>query len=120
VLRRAARRIALICAAIVVATVAVSVLLGLAAGGSLQRAVAVGFYVAGAVLLVGCFVVGARGPLRGVSRSGETVPLLAARGVRRATSDERLEASRVAILLFFLGLLQIVLGGLVDPTHRMF
>ena len=63
---------------------------------------------------------GVRGPLRGASRDGETVPLLGARRVRRATADERSEAARTSILLFFLGLSQIVLGGLFDPAHRLF
>lgn len=79
-----------------------------------------GFYVAGVVLLVGCFVFGVRGPLRGVSSSGETVPVLGARRIRRATTDERSESTRTAILLFFLGLSQIALGGLLDPTHNLF
>jgi hypothetical protein len=120
VLRRAARRIATIYAAILGGTVVLSALVGLAAGANLQRSIAIGLYVAGVTLLVGCFVVGARGPLRGVSHSGDTVPLVGARRVRRATEDERSEASRTAILLFVLGLTVVVLGALVDPAHRTF
>jgi hypothetical protein len=93
---------------------------GLAAGASVARSVAVGLYVVGAVFLVGCFVVGARGPLRGSGRGGESVPLLGARRVRRASSEERSEASRTAVLLFVLGLTLIVLGSLLDPAHRAF
>lgn len=119
-LRQAARRLAVIFAAIVAATVVVSLLLGLAAGASAARSVAVGFYVAGALLLVGCFVVGARGPLRGVSGEGETVPLFGAKRVRRATSDERMEASVTAILLFAAGLVLVVLGSVFDPSHSAF
>jgi hypothetical protein len=120
VLRRAARRIALIYAGIVGGTVVLSALLGVAAGADVRRSIAIGLYIAGAALLVGCFVVGVRGPLRGVSRSGETVPLVGARRVRRATEDERTEASRTAILLFVLGLTVILLGALADPAHRTF
>jgi len=120
VLRQAARRIAIGYLAVLGATVVVSLLFALAAGADLQRALAVGLYVVGAAFLVGCFVVGARGPLRGVSREGDTVPLIGARGIRRATGDERLDATRTAILLFVLGLSYVVLGGLFDPAHKIF
>jgi hypothetical protein len=120
VLRQAVRRILLIYGIVFGGTVVVALLFGLAAGGDLQRAVAVGLYLAGAAFLVGCFVVGARGPLRGVSREGDTVPLVGAHGVRRATGDERLDATKTAILLFLLGLSLVVIGSAFDPTHRMF
>jgi len=120
VLREAARRIAVLSGVVVGVTVLASALLGLASGGSIQRAIAVGFYVAGAVLLAGCFVTGVRGPLRGVSKSGDTASALGARRVRRATPDERTEMTRTSILLFFLGMFQIVLGGLFDPTRSLF
>lgn len=115
---RAARRIGLIYAGIVGGTIVVSLLIGLAAGGSLLHAVAVGLYVVGAMFLLGCFVTGVRGPLRGVSRTGETVPLVGARGVRRASVFERLESTKISLLLFALGFSLIVLGALLDPAHR--
>jgi len=114
------RRLAIIAAVVLGGTVAVSALLGIAAGSSVARAVSVGLYVLGAVLLVGCFLFGARGPLRGMSRTGETVPMLGARGVRRATGDERSEATRTALLLFAAGIVVIVLGSLIDPAHSTF
>ena len=40
--------------------------------------------------------------------------------MRRATADERTEASRTAILLFALGLVLVVLGSVIDPAHRAF
>lgn len=120
VLLQAARRLAIIYGAILVGTVVLSALLGLAAGASLARSIAVGLYVVGAVFLVGCFVVGARGPLRGSGRGGESVPVVGARRLRRATADERTESSRTAILLFVLGLTLVVLGSLLDPAHRAF
>jgi hypothetical protein len=40
--------------------------------------------------------------------------------VRRATTDERTEASRTAILLFVMGLSLIILGSLIDPSHKAF
>lgn len=120
VLLQGARRLAIIYGAILAGTVALSALLGLAAGASIARSIAVGLYVVGAVFLVGCFVVGARGPLRGSGQSGESAPLLGARRLRRATADERTESSRTSILLFVLGLTLVVLGSLVDPAHSAF
>jgi len=117
-LRSAARRLAPIYGAVLGGTVILSLLFGLAAGTDLRRSVAVGLYLAGAAFLVGCFVIGARGPLRGVSQSGETVPLIGAHGIRRASGEERLDATRTAILLFVLGLSFVVLGSLLDPAHR--
>jgi len=120
VLRGGARRIALLYGGLIATAVAVSAFFGLATGSSVARAVAVGLYVAGALLLVGCFVTGARGPLRGVSRTGETVPLMGARGVRKATPDERSDAARTSLLLFGMGLGLIVIAALVDPSRRAF
>ena len=115
-----ARRIALAYGAIIAGTIALSALLGLAAGASVSRSIAVGLYLAGALLLVGCFLVGVRGPLRGVSKTGDVVPVVGARRVRRATGDERNEAARTSILLFLLVLGLVVLGSLIDPAHRTF
>lgn len=114
------RRIAMIYAAVIGGVLVLSLLLGLAAGSNILRAMAVGLYLAGAALLVGCFIFGVRGPLRGVSREGDVVPVAGARRIRRATGDERSEAARTSILLFVLGLGLIVLGSLIDPAHRSF
>lgn len=116
----AVRRIAIFYLAVLGAAVSVSLLLGLAAHAHLQRAVAVGCYALGAVCLVGCLAFGIRGPLRGVSSSGETVPLVAARGVRKATGRERLDATHTSLLLFALGISYVVIGALLDPAHRAF
>ena len=114
------RRLAIIYLAVLGGTVVLSALIGLALGASVLRSISVGLYLAGAVLFLGCFVTGARGPLRGVNREGETVPLMGARSVRRASSDERSEAARTSILLFALGLTLVVLGALLDPAHKTF
>ena len=101
-------------------TVAVSVLIGFLVGSSLARAVSVGLYGAGVGLLAGCFVVGARGPLRGVNRTGETVPVFGARRVRRATGQERSDSVQTALFLFALGLVLLVVAALIDPAHQAF
>lgn len=119
-LRQGLRRLAIVFAAIVGVTVIVAALLGLAAGASVLRAIAIGLYIDGIALLGLCFVVGARGPLRGVSREGETVPLMGASGVRRASGDERSEATRTALALFVFGVVIVILGSLIDPGHKAF
>ena len=119
-LLRAARRMAIILGTITGVTVAVSVLIGLLVGSSLARAVSVGLYAAGVALLAGCFVVGARGPLRGVNRTGETVPVFGARRVRRATGQERSDSVQTALFLFALGLVLLVVAALIDPAHQAF
>jgi hypothetical protein len=120
VLLAGARRIATTYGAIVGVVVVVSALFALATGSGVLRAIALGLYVAGAVMLLGCFIMGVRGPLRGESREGEVVPLIGARRVRRATGDERSESARTSVLLFFLGIGLVVLGSLIDPAHRTF
>jgi hypothetical protein len=120
VLAAGLRRIGIAYGAVIVGTLAVSALLGLLAGDDVVRSMAIGLYVVGAVILVGCFVFGVRGPLRGESKSGETTGLIGAKRVRRATPDERSEAARTSILLFALGLGLIVIGSLIDPAHSTF
>jgi hypothetical protein len=116
----AARRLAIIFGSLIGGTVVISILLGLAAGSSMGRAISVGLYVLGAALLVGSFVFGIRGPVRGVSKTGETVPIVGARGVRHATGEERRESGRTSLFLFAVGLVVIVVGSLFDPVHKTF
>ena len=110
----------MILGAITGVTVAASVIIGLLVGSSVARSVSVGLYVAGVALLAGCFVVGARGPLRGVNRTGETVPVFGARRVRRATGQERADSVHTALFLFGLGLVLLVAAALIDPAHQAF
>ena len=119
-LRQGLRRLGIIFGALIAATVVVSALLGLIAGDSVQRAISIGLYVDGIALLGLCFVFGARGPLRGVSSEGETVPLVGAKWVRRASTDERSEDSRIALAMFVFGIVIVILGSLIDPAHKAF
>ncbi len=119
-LLHAARRIAVVFGAIVGVAVVASLAIGLLIGSGLARSASVGLYCAGVALLVGCFVVGARGPLRGVNKSGETVPVFGARRVRRATGDERSDSNQIALLLFGLGLGVVIVAALIDPAHKAF
>ena len=114
------RRLATIAGALLAATVVLSLLLGLAAGAGAERSISVGLYILGALLLVGCFIFGVRGPLRGVSSTGEPTSVLGARRLRTATPEERGETTRIALLLFALGIAIVVIGSAIDPVHRAF
>jgi hypothetical protein len=132
VLRGALRRIAVILAVLVGGTAAVSAALGALAGSGLLRSLAVGYYVAGAGVLLGSLALGSRGPMR-AERDGEddsppvVVPILGGlyaprgrRNLRKATPEERSESRRNSLGLFALGLLLVLLGTAFDPTRHAF
>jgi hypothetical protein len=105
-------------------TVLLSLMFGALAHAPLQRAIAVGFYLIGCLVLVFGFFVGNRGPLRhNRDLEDEEKPSLMGlipRGVRRATPEERKEAVSVSFLFIILGLSFIVLGALSDSAHKLF
>jgi hypothetical protein len=114
------RRLATVAGALFAATVVVSLLFGLALGASAGRSISVGLYILGAMLLVGCFVFGVRGPLRGVSSTGDTTSFVGARRLRTATPEERSESTKIALLLFALGIAVVIIGSVIDPNHKAF
>jgi hypothetical protein len=81
---QAARRLALIFGA-VLGRRSSRRFLGFAAGANIGRSVAIGLYVAGAVALLGCFVMGPPAGFVWTGSAGETTAVLGARRVRRAT-----------------------------------
>jgi hypothetical protein len=114
------RRVLIIFGALAAAAVAISVLIALASHGDVEHAISVAFYVTGAAVLVGCFVVGARGPIRpewGDDRRGSA---FLPRGVRKASAEERIEGRKLSVFLFALGLVFVILGTAIDPAHRLF
>ena len=115
--RAALRRFAELLVGVSLLIVAVSMVLGLAVGSSLGRAVSVGFYVIGSVLLIGGFFVGNRGPLRPRGDGGWLI--FRPREVRRATPAEREEALNMSAILVVLGLVLIVFGIAADPRQRL-
>jgi hypothetical protein len=130
-LRGALRRIAGILAVVIGLTAAVSLILGALAHASLERALADGFYVAGAVVLIGSFVLGMRGPLRAEWGDADQPPpdpgeLPARRGglmpraIRKTTPDERTEARRNSLALFVLGIALVFIGAGFDPSRHPF
>jgi hypothetical protein len=104
-------------------TVLLSLAFGAMAHAPLQRAIAVGFYLVGCLVLVFGFFVGNRGPLRHDRDEETEKPTLFGmipRGVRRATPQERRESMSVSLLFIVLGLSFIVLGALSDSAHKLF
>lgn len=119
------RRLLLLFCVLTALTSAASVVLGALAHANLARAVAEGFYVVGAAILVCSFVLGARGPLRadwGDSETGGSRPRAGVlpRSIRRSTPEERTEAKHNSLALFALGIVLLLIGGAVDPTRRVF
>jgi hypothetical protein len=104
-------------AGISVLIVATAGVFGVVVGSSFGRAISVGFYIFGSIILIGGFFVGSRGPLR---PRGEGAFLLRPRSVRRATPAEREEALNMSAILVVLGLVLIVVGVAFDPRQRLF
>lgn len=130
------RRLLILFAVIFAVTAVVSVVLGALAHANLERALAIGFYAAGAAVLIGSFVFGLRGPVRGEWGTGQQqdptdvtdAPIphgggfggIMPRRVRRTTVDERTDARRNSIALFVLGIVLILIGSGFDPTRHPF
>jgi len=135
-LRAAFRRIAVIVAVALGGTAAISAALGALSRSSVLHALAVGYYVVGVALLIGCFVVGVRGPWRRTSSGDDEEPLAMPpsmmgalfgsgtprrrRSMRKVTPEERREARLTSVGLFALALLLVVVGAAIDPSRRAF
>ena len=109
---------------------AVIVLVSLAgaalAGADLARAVAVGFYVAGSLLLVGSFFIGNRGPARLEGADTEMPSAFGVLGIgvtgrklRWATREEQLDSLAHSAVFFTLGFALIVIGVIADERVRL-
>jgi hypothetical protein len=122
VVRAGLRRILVVVAVVLGGTAALSAALGALAGKSILHALAVGFYVVAAALLLGSLALGGRGPTR-VDRSAEDYGgrhSLGRRERRKATPEERREARWTSLGLFAFGLLLVLLGAALDPSRRVF
>lgn len=113
----AARRFVVLTGGIAASTALVSLPLGLLLGADADRAVAVGLYLVGCVLLLGGFFSGNRGPFRVAHEEG-MVGLRRARGVRVVSGEEQAESFNLSGVLVATGLVLLVLGAAVDSnTH---
>jgi hypothetical protein len=113
----AARRFGILVAALVGGTAATALLLGLAFGSSLSRALSLGWYIVGSILLISGFFVGNRGPARPQGEGWSIFSLR--RWVRWATPDEQRESLSLSAVLVVLGFLLIALGVLADTRYKI-
>ena len=114
----AARRFLLLTGGIALATALAAVPLGLLLDAELDRAVAVGFYLVGCVLLLGGFFSVNRGHFRVANEEG-MVGLRRPRGLRVASGDEQTESFNLSGVLIAVGLVLLVLGIAVDSNTRL-
>lgn len=113
----AARRFLVLTGGIAVATTLFAVPLGLLLDADLDRAVAVGLYLVGCVLLLGGFFSFNRGHFRVANEEG-LVGLRRPRGVRVVSGEEQTESFNLSGVLIAVGLVLLVLGAAVDSnTH---
>jgi hypothetical protein len=94
-----------------------SVLGGLIGGGSVARAVTIGFYLVGSFMLIAGFFIGNRGPVR---PKGSGPMLFGARIMRWATPLEREESLNESALFVTLGFVLILIGVAVDSRSGFY
>jgi hypothetical protein len=116
------RRFAVLLVALLAATTVVSAALGLAAGTGLRRAISLGMYVVGSVLVLGAMFVSGRPPVKADDDGGEGRRSWLGGPVGRArfaTAEERRDMLGVSWLLLTLGLAVVTAGLLVDGRHPL-
>ena len=113
----AARRFGILLAALVGGTGALALLLGLAFGSSISRALSLGWYIVGSILLISGFFVGNRGPARPQGEGWNVFSLR--RWVRWATPEEQRETLSLSAVLVVLGFVLIALGVLADTRYKI-
>jgi hypothetical protein len=118
VLAAAARRFFTLLAGVAGVTALASLVLGLAAGASVDRSISLGFYLVGSFLMVVGFFLGNRGPARLKSEEGEGP--LGHRRVRWATLEERTGALNESAVFVSIGFALILLGLLIDQRSSLF
>jgi hypothetical protein len=113
----AARRFGILLGALVAGTGVVALLVGLAFGAGVSRALSLGWYIVGSVLLISGFFVGNRGPARPEGEGWSVFSLR--RWVRWATPDEQRESLSLSAVLVVLGFVLILLGVLADTRYKV-
>ena len=116
-MRAALRRLGILFGTLAGGTAALALLIGLPVGAGISRALSLGWYSVGSVLLLSGFFVGNRGPAR---PQGEGWALFSTRRwVRWATPDEQRESISLSALLVILGFVLIVLGAVADTRYAL-
>jgi len=115
--KAAIRRFSVLLAGIAGITGLLSVLGGLLGGGSVDRAVAVGFYLVGSFMLIAGFFIGNRGPVR---PKGTGPMFFGSRIMRWATPLEREESLNESALFVALGFVLILIGVAVDSRSGFY
>ena len=116
-MRAALRRVGILFGTLAGGSAVVALLIGVPAGASLSRALSLGWYAVGSVLLIGGFFVGNRGPAR---PQGEGWALFSMRRwVRWATPEEQRESISFSALLVILGFVLILLGTVADTRNGL-
>jgi hypothetical protein len=108
------RRFLAILGGVAAVTGIVSLAVGVLAGADLTRSLALGYYLVGAVLLIGGFFVGNRGPVR--AKRNQPIPVFGTRFVRWATTEELDEAINTSAVYVSLGFALILVGVLADSV----
>jgi len=105
-------------------TAALSLFFGLLAGGSLNRSLVLGFYLAGCFLLICGFFVGNRGPTRVKSEAPGPVVVpfmgIGSRTLRWASLSEQNETINNSAVFIGLGVVLVVIGIVLDSRQSLF
>jgi hypothetical protein len=117
ILAAAARRFAALLAGVAALTAVLSLLVGLAVGASVDRALSVGFYLVGCFLLIGGFFLGNRGPVRPKDEAGPS--MFGPRFMRWATPAEREDTLNTSAAFVATGFVLLLVGALVDSRVRL-
>jgi hypothetical protein len=117
----AARRFAFLLVLTTAGTGVVSLAIGLLVGAGVTRSLSVGFYIAGASLLIFGFFVGNRGPVRVKGDPGFGMfGVFQNRQLRWATGSEQFESLSLSVVFVALGLVLIILGIVTDTRYKLF
>ncbi len=92
---------------------------GIAIGSDARRSISVSFYVVGALLLVGGFFVGNRGPVRNQGGEKGAYLFFGSRFVRWARPSEREENMNLSAIFIVLGFLLILVGVAADNRYEL-
>jgi hypothetical protein len=116
------RRFGLLLAVVAGTTAVIAAAVGAASGTSVDRSVAVGFYLVGVIAFILGVHVATRPPVRGREGGGvrETAVPWRIRGVRWAERRELEEAINSSAVLVTLGAALVVIGIAVDGRHSFF